>query len=252
MLALEVVQFVLVLAVGVALGWNLRTGVFPALGLLLLGTIAFAGIGMLMAGTLRAEANLAASNALFLVLLFLGGMAYPLDKLPGALEAVAKLLPAAALSETVRAVLTHAAVPDRRARRARRLGHRGTVARGPLLPLGRVSRRQRVERASSACSGSSSAALRRDPEHAVAHHAVGIDEPRLRDAADAVAVTDLAVGVEERGVGDTETVGELHRVRAQVPERDREHVERRSDRRCAPLPAAASPPRTDGTTTRRR
>ena len=46
-----------------------------------------------MAGTLRAEANLAASNALFLVLLFLGGMAYPLDKLPGALEAIAKLLP---------------------------------------------------------------------------------------------------------------------------------------------------------------
>jgi ABC-2 type transport system permease protein len=105
-LALEVIQFVLVLAVGVALGWNLRAGVFPALGLLLLGTIAFAGIGMLMAGTLRAEANLAASNALFLVLLFLGGMAYPLDKLPGAIEAVAKLLPAAALSETVRAVLT--------------------------------------------------------------------------------------------------------------------------------------------------
>ena len=31
-----------------------------------------------MAGTLRAEANLAAANALFLVLLFLGGMAYPL------------------------------------------------------------------------------------------------------------------------------------------------------------------------------
>jgi ABC-2 type transport system permease protein len=105
-LVLEVIQFVLVLVVGVALGWNLRAGVFPALVLLLLGTIAFAGIGMLMAGTLRAEANLAASNALFLVLLFLGGMAYPLDKLPGAIEAVAKLLPAAALSETVRAVLT--------------------------------------------------------------------------------------------------------------------------------------------------
>ena len=64
-----------------------------------------------MAGTLRAEANLAASNALFLVLLFLGGMAYPLDKLPAAIEAVAKLLPAAALSETVRAVLTTEAFP---------------------------------------------------------------------------------------------------------------------------------------------
>jgi ABC-2 type transport system permease protein len=105
-LLLEVLQFILVLAVGVALGWHLRAGVLPALALLLLGTVAFAGIGLLMAGTLRAEANLAASNALFLVLLFLGGMAYPLDKLPGALEAIAKLLPAAALSETVRAVLT--------------------------------------------------------------------------------------------------------------------------------------------------
>jgi ABC-2 type transport system permease protein len=59
-----------------------------------------------MAGTLRAEANLALSNALFLLLLFLGGMAYPLDRLPGALEALAKALPAAALAESVRAVLT--------------------------------------------------------------------------------------------------------------------------------------------------
>jgi ABC-2 type transport system permease protein len=104
-LLLEVIQFVLVIATGVALGWKMTGGVFAALALLLLGTTAFAGIGMLMAGTLRAEANLAASNALFLVLLFLGGMAYPLDKLPAVVEDFAKLLPAAALSETVRAVL---------------------------------------------------------------------------------------------------------------------------------------------------
>jgi ABC-2 type transport system permease protein len=110
-LVLEVVQFALVIITGLALGWNVTSGVIPALALLLLGTVAFAGIGLLMAGTLRAEANLAASNALFLVLLFLGGMAYPLDKLPAALEAIAKLLPAAALSETVRAVLTTEAFP---------------------------------------------------------------------------------------------------------------------------------------------
>jgi len=66
---------------------------------------------MLMAGTLRAEANLAAANALFLVLLFLGGMAYPLSKLPAAMQDFAKLLPAAALSETVRAVLASRAFP---------------------------------------------------------------------------------------------------------------------------------------------
>ncbi len=79
--------------------------------LLLIGTVAFAGIGLLMAGTLRAEANLAAANALFLVLLFLGGMAYPLARLPDALEAFARALPAAALAESVRDVLDGASFP---------------------------------------------------------------------------------------------------------------------------------------------
>jgi ABC-2 type transport system permease protein len=105
-LALEVVQTIVIVVTGIALGWNATGGLVAAVALLLVGTIAFAGIGMLMAGTLRAEANLALANGLFLVLLFLGGMAYPLAKLPDAVEAVAKLLPAAALSETVRAVLT--------------------------------------------------------------------------------------------------------------------------------------------------
>ncbi len=103
---LEILQIFLIVLVGVAIGWHVPGGIVPAVGLLLLGTVAFAGIGMLMAGTLRAEANLAAANGLFLVLLFLGGMAYPLDKLPTALQDFAKLLPAAALSETVRAVLS--------------------------------------------------------------------------------------------------------------------------------------------------
>jgi ABC-2 type transport system permease protein len=104
-LAVEVLQAVLIIVTGIALGWNATSGILPALGLLLIGTVAFAGIGMLMAGTLRAEANLAAANGLFLVLLFLGGMAYPLSKLPDAIEVFAKALPAAALAECVRGVL---------------------------------------------------------------------------------------------------------------------------------------------------
>jgi ABC-2 type transport system permease protein len=105
-LVIEVLQVVVIVAVGTALGWSSTARIFPAVALLLVGTVAFAGIGLLMAGTLRAEANLALSNALFLLLLFLGGMAYPLDRLPGALEALAEALPAAALAESVRAVLT--------------------------------------------------------------------------------------------------------------------------------------------------
>jgi len=104
-LVVEALQAILIVGTGIALGWNVNAGILPAFGLLLIGTVAFAGIGMLMAGTLRAEANLAAANGLFLVLLFLGGMAYPLAKLPHAIELFAKALPAAALSECVRGAL---------------------------------------------------------------------------------------------------------------------------------------------------
>jgi len=105
-LALELVQTVAIVLVGLALGWSTSARLALAVVLLLVGTVAFAGVGLLLAGTLRAEANLAAANGLFLALLFLGGMAYPLSKLPGVLQDFAKALPAAALSETVRAALT--------------------------------------------------------------------------------------------------------------------------------------------------
>lgn len=109
--AIEAMQAIVIVVTGVALGWSLTWRLLPAMVLLLVGTVAFAGIGLALAGTLRAEANLAAANALFLVLLFLGGMAYPLAKLPDALEAVARALPAAALSDSVRDVLAGAPFP---------------------------------------------------------------------------------------------------------------------------------------------
>jgi ABC-2 type transport system permease protein len=110
-LAIELMQAVVIVATGLALGWEVTGGVALALLLLLIGTIAFAAIGMLMAGTLRAEATLALANGLFLVLLFLGGMAYPLRRLPDVLETIARVLPAAPLAESVRAVLAGRAFP---------------------------------------------------------------------------------------------------------------------------------------------
>ncbi len=138
-LGLEILQILLVVAVGIAIGWHVPAGIVPAVGLLLVGTVAFAGIGMLMAGTLRAEANLAAANGLFLVLLFLGGMAYPLAKLPTAMQDFAKALPGSRLvgDGSVRAL--RAGIPDRRARGAHRLGRRRPPARRALLPLGGVA-----------------------------------------------------------------------------------------------------------------
>jgi ABC-2 type transport system permease protein len=105
-LLIEVLQTVVLLGTAVALGWDLRWQLVPAAALMLVGTVIFASIGLLMAGTLRAEANLAAANALYLLLLTLGGMAYPLDDMPAFLEPIAKALPSAALAEALRALLT--------------------------------------------------------------------------------------------------------------------------------------------------
>lgn len=110
-LAVVALQGVVVVGVGTALGWGPTARLVPAAGLLVLGTAAFAGLGLLMAGTLRAEVTLALANTLYVGFLLVGGVAVPLGRLPGALEAVAKVTPAAQLVEAVRAVLTGAAVP---------------------------------------------------------------------------------------------------------------------------------------------
>ncbi len=104
-LAIETIQLSVLIAVALLLGWQTGGGVPLAFLFLLIGTIAFAGLGLLLAGTLRAEANLALANGLYLALLFLGGMAYPLTRLPSAVRSFAELLPAAALAESVRGAL---------------------------------------------------------------------------------------------------------------------------------------------------
>ena len=73
--------------------------------LLILGTAAFSGLGLLMAGTLKAEATLAAANLVFLLLLVGGGVIVSLDKFPGGARAVLELLPISALSGGLRDVL---------------------------------------------------------------------------------------------------------------------------------------------------
>jgi ABC-2 type transport system permease protein len=101
----EAVQVVLLVAIAVVVfGWQPAPGatLLVAAVALVAGTIAFAGLGLLLAGTLRPEATLALANGLFLLFLLLGGVVLPLDHLPGALATLARLLPAAALSDLVR------------------------------------------------------------------------------------------------------------------------------------------------------
>jgi ABC-2 type transport system permease protein len=107
-LVVEVAQVVLLIAIAViALGWRPGPGasVVVLLVALLLGTLAFAGLGLLLAGALRAEATLALANALFIAFLLLGGIIIPVANLPGPLAALAGLLPAAALADLFRVAL---------------------------------------------------------------------------------------------------------------------------------------------------
>ena len=73
--AIEIAQLVFLIFVGQLLGWNpSQVNLVQILALLLIGTSCFAGIGLTLAGRLRAEINLAAQNGLYLALLLLGGI----------------------------------------------------------------------------------------------------------------------------------------------------------------------------------
>ncbi|GGQ59272.1 ABC transporter permease [Streptomyces pilosus] len=108
-LVTEVLQVLLVTVIALALGWSPRGNPLSVLLLLVLGTAAFSGLGLLMAGTLKAEATLAAANLVFLLLLVGGGVIVPLDRFPDAAQDVLGLLPISALSEGLRDVLQHGA-----------------------------------------------------------------------------------------------------------------------------------------------
>ncbi|MWA00371.1 ABC transporter permease [Actinomadura sp. LD22] len=107
--AVEILQAVVVCAVALALGWHPHGDPASVIVLLLLGTAAFSGFGLLMAGTLRAEATLAAANLVYILLLAVGGVVFPLDKFPGAVRDVLELLPISALADGLRQVLQHGA-----------------------------------------------------------------------------------------------------------------------------------------------
>lgn len=101
-LAVEVLQVTLVGLVALGLGWSpTGGGLFVAVLAALVATVAFAGLALLLAGTMRGLVVLAAANALYVVLLLLSGMIVPLDELPGWLRSASRALPSTALAEIV-------------------------------------------------------------------------------------------------------------------------------------------------------
>ena len=112
-LVVELVQVALISAVALLLGWDPQGSALSVAALIVVGTAAFSGLGLLLGGTLRGLTTLAAANLLWFVLLVLGGVLFPLSQL-GAAEPVLALLPTAALSDGLRDVLREgAALPLR-------------------------------------------------------------------------------------------------------------------------------------------
>lgn len=112
--AIEVMQVLLLSLIAVLVfGWHPHGSLALSVGILLLGTIAFSGLGLFMAGALRAEATLAAANGLFLFFLLLGGLYVPINHLPGLLIPLTRVLPATALVDVLRATMAGTSVPLR-------------------------------------------------------------------------------------------------------------------------------------------
>ncbi|MGJ9412458.1 ABC transporter permease [Aeromicrobium sp. CF4.19] len=104
-LVLEVVQLTVLVVVALAIGWQPGGGLAAFAWLLLLallGTAAFGALGLLIAGTLRAEATLAVANLVYVLLLVGGGLLVPLERHPDALADVLRLLPSGALGDGLR------------------------------------------------------------------------------------------------------------------------------------------------------
>ena len=98
----ETAQIAVLLVIASIMGWSPSVVTWwKLIAAIVLGTSAFAGIGLTLAGRLRAEANLAAQNGLYLALLAVGGIIVPIDELPDAMALIARILPSGALAEAM-------------------------------------------------------------------------------------------------------------------------------------------------------
>jgi ABC-2 type transport system permease protein len=111
-LGVELAQAAIIAIAAAALGWSpdaSPAAVIVVPLLILLGTAAFSGFALLLAGTLRAEATLAAANLIYVVLLGVGGVVFSLEKFPAGSRSFLQLLPTGALSTGLRDVLANGA-----------------------------------------------------------------------------------------------------------------------------------------------
>jgi ABC-2 type transport system permease protein len=113
LLLVELLQVLVISLVAMLLGWSPSPGVAGVVGAVLvglLGTAAFASLGLALAGTLRAEATLAAANLVYLLLMAGGAVVIPSSSY-GAAAPFVELLPSGALGNGLRTALMDGTVP---------------------------------------------------------------------------------------------------------------------------------------------
>jgi ABC-2 type transport system permease protein len=110
-IGVELLQAVIIGSRGPALGWPPTPARPPSSSSRCSSCSAprrSAGFALLLAGTLRAEATLAAANLIYVVLLGIGGVVFPLTKFPRGARPLLELLPTGALSTGLRSALANA------------------------------------------------------------------------------------------------------------------------------------------------
>jgi len=104
LLLVELGQLVVIGSVGMALGWDPDPSLVGTFLAVVLGTAAFASLGLFVAGVLRAEATLAAANLIYLLLMAGGAVIIP-SVAYGALGNLVRWLPSGALGDAMRDAL---------------------------------------------------------------------------------------------------------------------------------------------------
>ena len=100
-------QSILLGAIGFALGWQPSiAGLVLGAAVIALGTAAFAALGLLLGGTLKAEIVLAIANLLWFVFAGLGALTLEGGMVPHSVKWVARLTPSGALTEALSQAMT--------------------------------------------------------------------------------------------------------------------------------------------------
>ena len=102
-LVVVAIQFTLVAVLGYGLGWRPDTiAVSRSIITMLMGAGAFTALGLLIAGTVRAEATLAIVNIAWVILAGAGGVVFPLKSFPDWYAGIVAWSPSAALGDALR------------------------------------------------------------------------------------------------------------------------------------------------------